>query len=95
VVYAPADSQSRPAVLAVGGSLGGLDGPAHQAASLSSNGYVALALAYFAADGLPPTLEHIPLEYFDAAVEWLRQHPSVDPGQISALGSSRGAEAVL
>ena len=56
---------------------------------------MALALAYFAADGLPPTLEHIPLEYFDAAIEWLRQDPRVVPDEISALGSSRGAEAVL
>jgi dienelactone hydrolase len=46
-------------------------------------------------DGLPSTLEHIPLEYFDVAIEWLRQHASVDPDQIAVLGSSRGAEAVL
>ena len=83
VVYAPADSRNRPAVLVIGGSVGGVDGPAYQAASLSSNGYVAFALAYFGVNGLPSTLEHIPLEYFDAAIEWLRQHPSVDPDQIA------------
>ena len=95
MVYAPVGSRNRPAVLVVGWAQGGLNGPAFKASSLSSNGYVALALAYFGAEGLPPTLEHIPLEYFDVAIEWLRQHPAVDPDQISALGSSRGAEAVL
>ena len=95
VVYAPADLRNLPAVLVIGGSIGGVDGPAYQAASLSSNGYVALALAYFGVDGLPSTLEHVPLEYFDVAIEWLRQHPSIDPDRIALLGSSRGAEAVL
>jgi hypothetical protein len=50
------------------------------ASLLAMNGYPALALAYFAAPGLPATLAGVPLEYFARAVRLLRAQPGVDSG---------------
>lgn len=83
---------SRPAVLVLGGSEGGLPG-ALLPALLASNGYPALGVAYFAEPGLPQTLSRVPLEYFAKALRWLARQPSVDPARIAVLGVSRGSEA--
>jgi dienelactone hydrolase len=77
------------------GSQGGIPGPGGYAGGLASQGYVVLALAYFNADGLPPFLQNIPLEYFATAVEWLKSQPSVESTRIGVLGTSRGGELAL
>lgn len=83
------------AVLVVGGSNGGLAWSQEMAALLASRGYAALALAYFGAEGLPPTLDRIPLEYFGTALEWLAAQPAVAAEQVAAVGVSRGGELAL
>jgi hypothetical protein len=91
--YTPASTGSRsPAVLAFGGSAGGLSFTL-LARILAARGYPTLALAYFKAPGLPPTLSSIPLEYFAHALAWLRAQPDVDPSGIVVVGTSRGSEA--
>jgi dienelactone hydrolase len=96
VLYVPeAAGSPRAAVLCLGGSAGGVEGAAESAAALANHGFVTLALGYFGAPGLPPTLAAIPLEYFDAAVERLRDHPAVRPDRIGVLGRSRGGELAL
>ncbi|WP_203290690.1 acyl-CoA thioester hydrolase/BAAT C-terminal domain-containing protein [Maricaulis parjimensis] len=88
----------RPAVIVMGGSEGGVDSAVMQAQLLASRGYVALALGYFAFDGegdLPSSLQDLPLEYFDGAVDWLAAQPFVDGDRIALLGGSKGAEAAL
>jgi dienelactone hydrolase len=82
------------AVLAFGGSEGGLTGDL-LGALLASHGYPALDIAYFNAPGLPSTLANIPLEYFARALRWLSEQPDVDPQHIYTLGGSRGSEAAL
>jgi len=77
------------------GSQGGIPFPGGYAGGLASHGYVVLALAYFNAEGLPPFLQNIPLEYFATAVEWLKSQPSVDAPRIGVLGTSRGGELAL
>src|SRR4029453_14100268 len=72
------------------GSQGGVPGPGNHPGGLASHGYVVLALAYFNAEGLPPLLQNIPLEYFATAVDWLKSQASVDPGRIGVFGPSRG-----
>ena len=94
-VYFPPGTERKPAVLVLPGSQGGIPGPASPAGGLASRGYVALALAYFNAEGLPPLLQNIPLEYFATAVEWLKSQPAVDPTRIGVLGTSRGGELAL
>jgi hypothetical protein len=84
-----------PLVIAIGGSEGGLDTMSAFAVPLTAHGYAVLALAYWKEPGLPQSLEGVPLEYFDHAVEWARSQPGVAPDRIAILGWSRGAEAAL
>ena len=93
VLYNPGDRQRHPGVIVIGGSEGGFGGP--EAAMLASHGFTALALAYFGVDGLPPTLQSIPIEYFEKAVPWMRARAEVDPGRMAVFGISRGTEAAL
>jgi dienelactone hydrolase len=92
-LFTPAGAGHHPAVLVVGGSNGGI--PTRPAAWLASHGYVALALAYFRFEDLPPQLESIPLEYFQRALQWMVQRPEVGDSHIAVLGTSRGGELAL
>jgi len=95
MLYQPDGAGRRPAMIVLPGSQGGIPGPASAAGGLASRGYVVLALAYFNAEGLPPLLQNIPLEYFATAVDWLKSQSSVDPGRIGVFGTSRGGELAL
>jgi dienelactone hydrolase len=92
--FSPPATRRRSAVLAIGGSDGGL-GTIDLAALLASRGHPTLALGYFGAPGLPKELRRIPLEYFERALRWLARQPSVDPRHMTMLGISRGGEATL
>jgi dienelactone hydrolase len=78
----------------IGGAEGGLRDTA-TAEELATDGFPALALAYFGEPELPRTRERIPLEYFARAARWLGHQPGVDPRGVAILGSSRGGEAAL
>jgi dienelactone hydrolase len=93
--YEPPDAGRHPALLVLTGSGGGFPPVTGPAGGLASRGYAVLALAYFNAGRLPPTLSNIPLEYFGTALEWLSRQPSVDPNRIGVLGGSRGGELAL
>jgi pimeloyl-ACP methyl ester carboxylesterase len=84
-----------PAVLAFGGSEGGIGGGLGYAEELVPQGYAVLALAYFAEPGLPEDLKEIPLEYFDGALDWLERRSDVDPTRLGVIGGSRGGELAL
>jgi dienelactone hydrolase len=92
-LFVPAGAGRHPAVLVVGGSNGGV--PLRPAAWLASHGYVALALAYFRFEDLPPQLESIPLEYFQHALQWMAQRPEIGDARVAVLGTSRGGELAL
>jgi uncharacterized protein len=96
-LYTPAEVTGRlPAIIVLGGSEGGLgNAAAWEAWLIASHGYVALHLAYFNAPGQPQRLALIPLEYFKAAVDWLRSRPEVDPDRVGIMGSSIGGETAL
>ena len=79
----------------VGGSGGGMAWARHTAGVLASQGYSALALAYFNVESLPKQMERIPLEYFETALEFLAQHPRVDGDRLGVIGLSVGAELAL
>lgn len=48
--YFPAGSERRPAVIVLGGSVGGIPAPGAYSSGLASHGYVVLGLAYFNED---------------------------------------------
>jgi len=66
----------------------------HFASYLAHQGFVTLALAFFGVEGLPKMYDESPIrmEYFEEAIEFLRQHDSVDPEKIGVLGSSKGGD---
>jgi dienelactone hydrolase len=83
----------RPGVIIISGSGGGL--AEDQPALLASRGYSVLSLGYFAMESLPQDLVGIPLEYFERAIKWTRNHKSVDSNRIAIMGASRGGELAL
>lgn len=95
-LYVPETLRGRgPAIIALSGSEGGLASPDRMARRLAGEGYVALAMAYFAEPGLPEVLAEVPLESFDRGLDWLLARPEVDPGRIGLIGASKGGEAAL
>lgn len=93
--YRPTGDRQVPALIVLGGSEGGLQAASGVGAGFTKNGYAVLALAYFMDEGLPQSLENIPLEYFDKAVDWLKAQPGIDKDAIGVIGGSRGSEAAL
>jgi hypothetical protein len=92
-LFRPLAPGPRPTVIVLSGSLGGmLEG---SAAVLASQGFAALALAYFGVDPLPSELVEVPLEYFAEAIAWLKTQPAVDPDRIAVMGVSKGGELAV
>src|SRR5699024_7367289 len=92
--YRPADVGPHPGVIRLGGSGGGF--PSRKStALLASHGYAVLNVAYFGVESLPDSLELIPLEYFQKAIDWLTERESVIADPLGAIGGSRGGELAL
>lgn len=92
-LFEPETPGRYPAVLVLSGSEGGMNET--DAALLASRGYTAFALAYFGAEGLPPQLVKIPLEYLKTGIDWLTARDTVDPRRLAVLGRSKGGELAL
>jgi dienelactone hydrolase len=92
-LFLPPGHGPHPVAIVLSGSGGGLD--LDKAAILSRHGFATLALAYFGIPPLPPWLNRIPLDYFEAPLAWLASHPELDTERIGAFGVSRGAELAL
>ena len=95
-LFIPASRESDrpiPVVIVLSGSGGGFD--LDKAALLARHGFATLALAYFGISPLPTWLHRIPLEYFEAALQWLAAQPEIDSQRIGILAISRGAELAL
>lgn len=95
----PVGAKHKTTVIMLNGSDGGTPS-ARDADDLAKAGYTVLALAYFKdwngqPDGLPTSLNEIPLEYFFRAIDWLKTRPQVDRSRIVLMGQSRGGELVL
>jgi hypothetical protein len=90
-----ADDPDRPSVAWIGGSGSNLAINALVAAPLASHGFNVLSLPFFGDPGLPTQLSRIPLEYFEKAFDWLRNHPVAGKKEIGLVGMSKGAEAAL
>jgi dienelactone hydrolase len=91
----PAGPGPFPAVVAFGGSGGGLGPAAAWAPMLASHGIAVLAIAYFGAPGLPQSLVGIEVETVERAVGYLLGRDDVVPGAVAVMGMSRGSELAL
>ncbi len=91
----PAGPGPFPGVVSFGGSGGGLGPAAAWAPMLASRGIATLAIAYFGAPGLPPTLAGIEVEVVERAARWLLSRADITPGTVAAMGMSRGSELAL
>jgi dienelactone hydrolase len=93
ILFVPPGKGPHPGIIVLGGSEGGVN--ELNVAFLASKGYAALALAYFAYEDLPPSLDNIPLEYFETAINWLGSRPEVRNHELAVIGGSRGGELAL
>jgi dienelactone hydrolase len=84
-----------PGVVAFGGSGGGLGPTVGWAPALASRGFAVLAIAYFAAPGLPQALIQVEVEAVERAVSWLRGTGVVEGDTVGVIGMSRGSELAL
>lgn len=82
-----------PALIVLGGSEGGVN-EGWAAVIASKTRLPTLALGYFGAKGLPPTLENIPLETIEKALDWLVRQPNV-ADRVGVIGASRGGELAM
>lgn len=94
-LYLPISNHKVPVVLAFGGSDGGMNFGDANGKMIAPHGIAVLGLAYFKADGLPATLDQIPIEYFITAIDYLQTLPQIDASRIGVVSGSRGSEAAL
>lgn len=94
-LYLPISNHKVPVVLAFGGSDGGMNFGDANGKMIAPHGIAVLGLAYFKADGLPATLDQIPIDYFITAVDYLQTLPQIDASRIGVVSGSRGSEAAL
>ncbi|AAK81337.1 hypothetical protein BJV85_000496 [Clostridium acetobutylicum] len=89
------NSKIKKGIIVLSGSEGGIHNASQIAALLASHGYPSLALAYFGMDTLPATLNEIPLEYFEKAIDWIITKGDISPNNLTVFGRSRGGELAL
>ena len=84
-----------PAVLALGGSDGGI--PALYLDLLVPHGFACLALAYFGTGDTQRALTEVPLERIETGLRWLIAHPRASrrDGRVAVIGASKGGELAL
>ena len=98
-LYDDGENRKHKAIILLGGSEGGIswncESDKEQITYLVNEGYAVLTVAYFKYDGLPNSLEDIPLEYFEKIFLWLSQQPNIVPNHYAIIGGSKGAELAL
>lgn len=85
------NTKSKAAVILIGGGQWG----DYWAQQFANKEMVGLSIPYIGKEGLPRLPEEIELEYFENAINWLREQPEVDPNKIVVMGASRNAELAL
>ncbi|MCK0148169.1 palmitoyl-CoA hydrolase [Arenibacter sp. F26102] len=85
------NTKSKAAVILIGGGQWG----DYWAQQFAKKEMVGLSIPYTGKAGLPRLAEEIELEYFENAINWLRERPEVDPNKIVVMGASRNAELAL
>lgn len=92
-LYLPKTSKKVPVVIAFGGSDPSWGMADANGEMMARNGIAVIGLVYFKMDpSLPPTLDHIPLEYFIDAINYAETVPQIDAAKIGVVSGSRGSE---
>ena len=89
--FANDDAENRPTIVLIGGG----DWGDYWGQEFAKANYVGLSLPFYRQEGLPELMEEISLEYFEKAINWLREQPEVNPDEIIVMGASRNAELAL
>ncbi|XP_063864232.1 acyl-coenzyme A thioesterase 1-like isoform X4 [Scylla paramamosain] len=92
-LFLPPGDGPFPGVVDMFGSAGGL--LEYRSAQLASRGIASLALAFFAYDDLPKSLEEFNMAYFEEAVEFLLKHEKVEKPNMGVIGISKGGDLAL
>ncbi|XP_028392681.1 acyl-coenzyme A amino acid N-acyltransferase 1-like [Dendronephthya gigantea] len=92
-IFLPPGKGPFPGVVDLWGLPGGIR--EDRAALLASNGFVALALAYWGFKDLPKRYGSLSMSYFEKAVDWLISHDKVMSGGIGVVGLSMGGVLAL
>jgi esterase/lipase len=90
--FYPTGSRKDKAIITVTGSDGGIGGAQAMAKFYVSQNIPALAVAYFRTNQTPKYLSEIPVDYIEAAVNWLKEQGYK---KIAIDGISKGAELAL
>ncbi len=96
-LYYPAgaltDRRTHPVVITLGGAEGGISTANYYAAWLASNGFIAVAMAYYRMPGLPKDLIRVPIDPISRTVDWLQTQPFA--GRIGVMGGSWGGTVAM
>lgn len=90
--YKVPEGSSNPIIVLLPGS-GGSFIPGRAIKGLLQSGYDVFSLAYFGLKGLPPVIEHVPLEYVHQAISYVKKE--APDRKVVMLGISKGAELAL
>ncbi|KAM4707501.1 acyl-coenzyme A amino acid N-acyltransferase 1-like [Discoglossus pictus] len=92
-LFLPPGEGPFPGVIDMFGGVGGL--LEFRSSLLASRGFASLALAYFAYEDLPNSLQHVDLTYFEEAAQFLLRNPKVAGDGVGVVAVCKGAEIGL
>ncbi|XP_008068864.1 acyl-coenzyme A thioesterase 1 [Carlito syrichta] len=92
-LFLPPEPGPFPGIVDILGAGGGL--LEYRASLLAGKGFAVMALAYYKYEDLPKSIDNLHLEYFEEAVNYLRNHPEVRGPGVGLLGISKGGDLCL
>ncbi|KAL2789728.1 acyl-coenzyme A thioesterase 1, partial [Daubentonia madagascariensis] len=92
-LFLPPEPGPFPGIVDMFGIGGGL--LEYRASLLAGKGFAVMALAFYNYEDLPKSIENLHLEYFEEAINYLRNHPQVKGPGVGLLGLSKGGELCL
>jgi dienelactone hydrolase len=98
--YSEAGTRSRPVVVILHGSEGGIGYADWLGPMLVARGYAVFGLVYYSPHvrpvaGVPEALNGIPVETIERVRSWLAARPEADVGRFGIVGASKGGELAL
>ncbi|XP_003756310.3 acyl-coenzyme A thioesterase 1 [Sarcophilus harrisii] len=92
-LFLPPGSGPFPGIIDISGTGGGLF--EYRASLLAGHGFAVMALAYYGFEDLPKNMKEFHLEYFEEAVQYLKNHSQVKGPGVGLLGFSKGGDLCI